>query len=377
MSAFRALLAEREARVAVAIWAIVPTLFLFFAMTLAVDPAAHLDRLRIGVTNLDAGISTPQGQLSLGTELSAGLAMRLQAEIVPFATEGELRGAVLGRVVNGGIVFPPAMTADLQAGRSVQPAIVRSEANDPFSNAFTATLGTNLAAAIGAAAPTLRGEAPAPALATVVPQNVAAAKDFRLVSLPASLLLPLWMATVAFSVLLARAGDRARPAAGAGRVAVAELALAALGAASTALVIAAGVPLFTGLWDLDLVGLFGVLWLGLVAMSWLVLGTVRLVGLAAGALLAVLALFVQQPVSGAAFPASFAPDVVRWLEPIAPLRAFVEAIRDVAVGGSTLPAMATSLAILAFAGAVLMAAGALRLATVASHSAAAPQAQPA
>jgi len=39
MATLPALLARREAQAALAVWALLPTLFLFFARTLAVDPS--------------------------------------------------------------------------------------------------------------------------------------------------------------------------------------------------------------------------------------------------------------------------------------------------------------------------------------------------
>jgi ABC-type polysaccharide/polyol phosphate export permease len=78
----------------------------------------------------------------------------------------------------------------------------------------------------------------------------------------------------------------------------------------------------------------------------------------------VLALFVQQPVSGAAFPPAFAPDSVRWLTDISPLRYMVEGVRNLLIGGSTTPEMAWGLALLAGAGLLLVAGGIARLAFI-------------
>jgi hypothetical protein len=44
MNPVRALIGRRETRAALAIWAALPTLFLFFNLTLAVDPSAHIDQ---------------------------------------------------------------------------------------------------------------------------------------------------------------------------------------------------------------------------------------------------------------------------------------------------------------------------------------------
>lgn len=362
MSAFRALFAQREARVALAVWAVVPAIFLFFAITLAVDPAAHLDRLRLGVAALDPGISTPQGQVAVGPRLVEGLQGQLGAEVVSYPTEAALRDGVLARDVAAGIVVPAGMTERLMAGEPVELRMIRSDANDPFTNGLTVNLAAQLGATINTALPRLlSGEAPAPALVSVAADTVAVTSDFRFAALPAALLLPLWMAGVAFAVLLARAGDAARRSSGPARTGLGEMAVAVLGAGSTAAVVTLTIATFTWRWDLDLVALLGFLWLGLLAIGWLVLGTIRVVGIELGALVAVVALFIQQPASGAAFPPAFAPDAVRWAEPLAPLRYLVEGMRNLLVGGTTTPEMAAALAIMAAAGSLLIAVGMARL----------------
>ena len=362
MSAFRALMAQREARAALAVWTLVPTVFLFFALTLAVDPTAHLDRIRLGVTSLDQGVVTPEGQVAIGPRLVEALHAQLGAEVVPYPTEGDLREAVLARDVAGAIVVPAGMTQDLQAGRPVEVRLIRSDANDVFTNALTTNLATQLASNINTALPAmLRGGSPAPTLVSVGVESVAATTDFRFVTVPATILLPVWMASVAFGALLARAGDRDRQTAGVAPTGLAEMAYALLGAAVAAAAVTSSIAAFTWRWDIDLAGLFGFLWLGLTAIALLVLGTIRVVGFELGVLLGVAASFVQQPVSGATFPSSFAPDAVRWAEPVAPLRYIVEGLRNLLIGGSTTSDMAAALAALAAAGALLVVVGIMRL----------------
>lgn len=371
MSALRALVAQREAIAALAVWALVPAVFLFFALTLAVDPSAHLDRLGLGVAVLDEGFSTPQGQVAIGPRLVEGLRGQLRAEVALYATEAELREAVQAHDVAAGIVVPDGMTQDLQAGRAAELRLVRSDANDPLTNAFITSLASQLSTSLNSALPAmLRGEAPPPTLIAVATDNVAATTDYRFASIPATLLLPLWMAGVAFAALLARAGDQARQAAGLPWTAVSELAWAVIAAATTAAVVTVSVAAFTWRWDIDLAGLFGLLWLGLTAIAWLMLGTIRIVGVPLGVTLGVIALFVQQPVSGAAYPAAFAPDAVRWAEPVAPLHHLVEGMRNLLIGGSTTPEVAAALAVLAAAGALLTVIGAARLWLMPGHPAA-------
>jgi hypothetical protein len=362
MSSLRALLHQRETRAAVALWSLIPTVFLFFALTLAVDPVANLDRLRLGVTMLDQGVETPQGQVAVGPRLIEGLTNELGIDAVTYSTEADLRTAVEARDVSGGVVVPAGMTVDLQAGYPVELTIVRTDANDSFGNAFMTNLAGQLAANLNAVVPAIvSGQPPALPAIAVATENLAATPDFRFPALPGTLLLPLWIASVAFAALLSRSGDRVRATAGASRTGIAELVVAAVAAGIASAVITLDVALFSWRSDIDLVGLFGLLWLGLIAIGWLLLGTVRLVGLGAGVVLGVLALFIQQPVSGAAFPATFAPDVVRWAEPVAPLRYLVEGVRNVLIGGSTTTDVVVALGLLAVAGAVLVAAGTVRL----------------
>lgn len=363
MSAFTTLLSRREARAALAVWTLVPAVFLFFAMTLAVDPAANLDRLEIGAAVLDAPVSTPQGDVAIGPRLVEGVGARLGADITTFDSERALRDAVLARDVVAGIVVPAGTTAGVMSGEPISLEVVRSDANDPFSNAFGHNLAEQLAAGLNAALPAMLpgAEPPGAPLVSVTATTVTQAGDFRFGAVIGGLLLPLWMTAVAFAALVSRAGDAVRRALGAGATALAEVTLAPVAAAATAAVLTLGLATFGWTWEIDLVGLFGFTWLALTAIGWLLLGTIRAVGLELGVLLGVLALFVQQPVSGAAFPAAMAPDPVRWAEPFAPLGYLVEGVRNVLIGGSTTPEMVLALSIVGLVGLGLAVAGHARL----------------
>jgi ABC-type polysaccharide/polyol phosphate export permease len=256
------------------------------------------------------------------------------------------------------------MTENLQAGRPVAVQIVKSDANDPFTNAFVTNLQTQLSTSLNAALPQMLGGQQAAAqpdelLVTVTPDVVAATTDFRFPAVPGMLILPLWMAAVACAALVSRAGNHLRDKLGMSPVEVgmAELLAGITGTGIAAAVIALDLGLFTWRWDLNFLGLFAFLWLGLLASVWLLQGTIRLLGFALGVLTGVVALFVQQPVSGAAYPPSFAPDVVRWATDIAPLRYLLEGVRNLLIGGSTTWEMAGALAIIAAVGLLLYATG--------------------
>lgn len=363
MSAFTTLLSRREARAALAVWTLVPAVFLFFAMTLAVDPAANIDRLELGAAVLDMPVSTPQGEIAIGPRLVEGLGAQLGAEVTTLDSEPALRDAVLAREVVAGIVVPAGTTANVVAGGPIALEVVRSDANDPFSNAFSHNLAEQLATGLNAALPAMLpgAEPPAPPLVSVTATTVAPAGDFRFAAVIGGLLLPVWMAAVAFAALVSRAGDAVRRMLGRGATALAELTLAAVAAAAVASVLTLGLMTFGWTWEIDLVGLFAFTWLALTAIGWLLVGTIRAIGLELGALLGVLALFVQQPVSGAAFPAAMAPDVVRWAEPFAPLRYVVEGVRNVLIGGSTTPEMVLALSIVGLVGLGLAVVGHARM----------------
>jgi uncharacterized phage infection (PIP) family protein YhgE len=352
MRTMKALLSRREARAALAVWTLVPALFLFFAMTLAVDPAANLDRLDLGVAVVDEGVTTPDGPVAIGPRIVEGLETQLGADVTTYPDEAALTDALLAREVAGGIVVPAGTTERLMAGGPIELVAVRSEANDPFSNSFTANLAGQLASNLNAALPAILpgAEAPAPPLVTVDAAVVAATADYRFASVLGAILLPLWVATLAFAALTSRAGDAAGHRIGAAGTAVAELSMVIGGAALVAAIVALGIPTLAWNWDADVVGLFGIAWLALTAIGLVLLGTIRTVGLELGALLGLLALFVQQPVSGAAYPAAMAPDVVRWAEPIAPLRYLVEGVRNALIGGSTQADVALSLSLIGLVG---------------------------
>jgi uncharacterized phage infection (PIP) family protein YhgE len=376
MSTLRALAGRRETRAALIIWLALPTVFLFFSLLLAVDPSAHLAQLKLGAVVLDAGVTTPQGQVAVGPKLIGALEERLGVQVVPYPTEEALRSAVLDRNVGGGIVIPDGATASLQGGRPVELRVVRSDADDQFTNQFTASLATSLGPTLNAVLPAmLAGTAPTP-LVTVTADTLATTPDFRFPALAGFLLLPLWIASVAFAALLSLAGNTVRPASGAVRTGLAEVVVTAVGAAVTGAVVTLDIALFSGRWNIDFAALFGFFWLACTGIGWLLLGTIRTFGLVLGAVLGVCALFLQQPISGATYPPSFAPEVVRWAEPIAPLRYLVEGMRDVLIGGTTLADMFAALVVLGLAGLVLVGIGMARLELLARRNppAAAPAA---
>ncbi len=371
MSAIRTFFAQHEAKAPFAVWVLLPTIFLFFALTLAVDPSTQLSKVRLGVAVLDAGVQTPQGQMAVGSHLVEGFHQQLPVEIVSFQTESALREAVLAHDVSGGIIFPANMTQNMLAKQQATLQVVKSDANDPFTNAFLTNLSTQIAANINTILPQILSGQPnatprTPPLVTVASTLVAATTDFRFATLPVVLVLPLWIATVAFAALLSRVGNKVRRMPGISPVetGLIELSAGLVGSALAAAVITLDIGLFSWRGDLDFAGLFGLLWVGLLAGAWLIQGTIRLLGFELGVPLAVLGLFIQQPVSGAAFPAAFAPDVVGWAESIAPLRYLVEGLRNVLIGGSTTGEMLGALALLAGAGLVPYAAGMARLSLV-------------
>lgn len=363
MNTIKSLLRRRETRTGLAAWTIVPALFLFFAVTLAVNPADNVDRLELGAAVMDRGVETPQGEMAIGPRILEGLGTQLGIEITPFQDERDLRDAVDAREVAGGLVVPAGSTERLLAGRPIELKVVRTDANDPFANAFTANLASQLSTQLNAQLAALLpgGEASTPARVSVATTTVAEADDFRLPSVIGAMLLPLWVSGLAFSVMISRAGDAVRRTAGIGRTVAAELAIATVAAGVVATVLTVGLWSITAGSEMNVVGLFAFSWLALAAVAFLMIGAIRAVGLEAGVLLGVLALFVQQPVSGASFPATMAPETVRWAEAIAPMRYTVEGIRNLLVGGSTTIDMAVALSVIGAAGLVLAGVGVTRL----------------
>jgi hypothetical protein len=297
-------------------------------------------------------VTTPQGEVAIGPRLVEGLETQMGLQVSTYETDADLREAIDAREVAAGIVVPDGATQALMTGGPIELGVIRTDANDPFTNAFTANLAGELAANLNAVLPTMLpgAEPPAPPLVTVTADTVAATADFRFATVMAALLLPLWMAGIAFSALLARAGDAIRRTVGSFATAASELAVAVIGAAVVAAVLVIGLAVFTWNWEIDLIGLFGFAWLGLTAIAFLLFGAIRAFGLEIGAGLGVLALFVQQPVSGAAFPADMASDWVAWAEPIAPLRYLVEGTRNLLIGGSTTPDMVLALSVIGLVG---------------------------
>ena len=372
MNTIKSLLRRRETRTGVAAWTIVPAVFLFFAVTMAVNPADNIDRLELGAAVMDRGVETAQGEMAIGPRLLEGLGTQLGLEITPFQDGRELRDAVDAREVAGGIVVPSGSTERLLAGQPIELQVVRTDANDPFTNAFTANLANQLATQLNAQLEVLLpgGEAPTPARVSVATTTVAQADDFRLPSVIGAMLLPLWVSGLAFSAMVSRAGDALRRTAGTGRTVAAELAVATVAAGVVATVLTVGLWSIAAQSEMNVVGLFAFSWTALAATAFLMIGAIRAIGLEAGVLLGVLALFIQQPVSGASFPAAMAPDAVRWAEAVAPMRYMVEGVRNLLVGGSTTIDMAVALSVIGAVGLVLAGVGVARLSlTRRQHSA--------
>ncbi len=375
MNTVKSLLHRREARTGLAAWTIVPALFLFFAVSLAVNPADNVGRLELGAAVMDSGVETPQGQVAVGPRLLEGLNAQLGLEITPFQDERELRRAVDAREVAGGIVVPAGTSERLLAGQPIELRVVRTDANDPFTNSFTANLAGQLATHLnGQLAAMLPGaEPPAPAQVSVATTTVAQAGDFRLTAVIGVMLLPLWVSGLAFSAMTSRAGDAIRRRTGIGRTIAAELTVATLAAGVVAAVLTIGLATVAAPSEMNIIGLFAFAWLALTATAFLMIGTIRAIGLEAGVVLGVLALFLQQPVSGASFPAAMAPDVVRWAEAVAPMRYLVEGARNLLIGGSTTTEMAVALSVIGTVGLVMAGIGGLRLSMTRSQRSASVQ----
>jgi len=352
---------------------LVVSAYLLFNLTGAADEAAHLDKVRVGVADLDRGLETPIGTISLASLAVAEMDERADFQVVFAATAEELRDDVLARNVAVGFVFPEDFTANVLGGTPTEVGVFRSEANDAFTNAFSLTLVMQwqanfdqVAATIGKLGSGGGGlpgeEAP---LIEAREEVVAPIPNFRLSKLPMQIPFPFWAAIIVLSVLVSMAGrDIASQRGGSDpwMITLAQVAVGAVATSLLALVMVVDIALFAWEWSIRYVPLWAFIWLTAMSGTLVVFGVVRLAGVTAGLVVSLPLLLIDQIVAGGAAPGSFAPAVYRWLEALVPMRYFTEGFRNIMFGGTTSGHMMVALGAIGLIGVLLLMIGTVRVA---------------
>jgi len=357
---------------------LVVSAYLFFDLTGAADEAAHLDKVRVGVANLDRGLETPIGTVSLASLAVAEMDERAPFKVESRATAEELRDGVLARDVAIGFVFPEDFTANVLGGTPTEVRVFRSEANDAFTNAFTRTLVMEWQANFDQVATTIGklgsggGGLPAEETALIEAREevVAPVPNFRLSKLPMQITFPFWTAIIVLAVLIAMAGRQITSDRGGSdpwAITLAQVAVAAVATCLLAIVMVVDIALFSWEWSIRYVPLWAFTWLTAISGALLILGVIRLAGLAAGLIVSLPLLLIHQIVGGGTAPGSFAPAVYRWLEGLVPMRYFTEGFRNVLFGGTTSGRMMVALGAIALIGILLLAVGTVRAALMAQR----------
>ena len=363
---------QRWTRFGVVAPLLVVTSFLFFDLTGATDEAAHLDKVVVGVAELDRGLETPFGSISLSSLAVSEMAERAPFQVVSSATEEELRADVLARDVAIGFVFPEDFSEKVLGREPTEVGVIRSEANDAFTNAFTQTLVmqwqsnfdqvANTIDKLGSGGGALPGQDVS--LIQATEEVVAPIPNFRLSKLPMKILFPFWAAVIVLSVFVSMA---AREVASQHRidpwmVTLGQVAVAALATSLLAAVMVVDIALFAWEWSVRYVPLWAFMWLTGISGAFVILGVTRLAGIVAGLAVSLPLLLMDQIVGGGAAPGSFAPAVYRWLESLIPMRYFTEGFRNILFGGTTSGRMMIALGVIGMIGIFLLVAGTVRAA---------------
>ena len=360
---------------------LVVTSFLFFDLTGAADEVAHLDKVVIGVTELDRGLETPFGTVSLASLAVSEMAERAPFQLVFPATEEELREDVLARRVSIGFVFPEDFSEKVLGQEPTEVRVIRSEANDAFTNAFSQALVMQWQSSFDQVAATIGslgsggGALPgqdAP-LIQAREEIVAPIPNFRLSKLPMKILFPFWAAILVLAsfVSMAARDIASRRRYDAWKITVGQVAVAAVATSLLAAVMVVDISLFAWEWSIRYVPLWAFMWLTGISGAVLVLGIARLVNLIVALSACLPLLLIDQIVAGGAAPGNFAPAVYRWLEGFVPMRYFTEGFRNILFGGTTSGRMMTALGTIALIGVLLLVAGTIRAALMAQPEASA------
>ena len=358
---------------------LVVSAYLLFDLTGAADEAAHLDKVRVGVASLDRGLETPFGPISLADLAVGEMDERADFQVVFAATAEELRDDVLARDVAIGFVFPEDFTANVLGGTPTEVGVLRSEANDAFTNAFSRTLVMQWQANFDQVASTigdlgsggggLPGEQ-AP-LIEAREEVVAPIPNFRLSKLPMQIPFPFWAAIIVLAVLVSMAGRQIASERGSDpwTITLGQVAVAAVGTCLLAFVMMLDIALFAWEWSIRYVPLWAFMWLTAMSGVLLIFGIIRLAGVVAGLIVSLPLLLIDQIVGGGAAPGSFAPAVYRWLEALVPMRYFTEGFRNILFGGTTSGSMMVALGAIGLVGVLLLIVGTVRAAFAAQKEA--------
>jgi len=350
---------------------LIVTAFLFFNLTGASDGTAHLDKIKVAVTDLDRGIETPIGTISLASVAVAQFEEQAPFDIISSDSAEDLRDDVLGRRAALGFVFPEDFTEKVLGGEQAEVQVLRSEANDAFTNGVAMGLvrewQANLdrvassVADLGSGGSFIPGLEPSAIVATE--EVIAPIPNFRLEKLPMEILFPFWGSTIVMAAFILLAGRevasrfrQSEPWA----ISTVQIGLALSGTALLSLVMVLGIAFFAWEWSLKYIPLWSFMWLTAASSTLVLLGFMRCVGLVIGLIVSTPFLLIQQIVGGGVVPGSWAPPVYRWLESLVPMRYFTEGFRNILFGDTTTGSMVIALGSIALIGLGMLVLGTIR-----------------
>lgn len=299
------------AKQAIIVPILIMLIFSVFNLTAPMDPQRAAQAVTLGIVNDDAGLPMPPVKVS--ERMLQGLGGQL-----PFATQNfDGRDAAFAALEDGEIsvllVFPKDFSAQAFKGAQAKFEIVTSPAVTVAEFQMAQQLERMLPAAMSAGVASMRlamsegrmpsGEMPVAAeVSSVVPAGPMAAMQA-----PFAMLYTTWLASLVGAIMMTLA-TRGRSDRGVVALTRTVIPVGVMGLASLGLALVVGA---TAGWGAFLPA-WGVVWPTAIALSWLFVGLLSLLGLWMIVVLLPLA-FYQSAIGGVMAPASAAPD---WLTAI-------------------------------------------------------------
>lgn len=291
---------------------VVPILIMFifsvFTLTAPTDPARTVQAVRLGVVNKDTGLPMPPVKLS--ERMLGALGGQLPFMLAPYDSREAALADLEAGELSAFLVFPEAFSATAMAGPQAAFEIVASPAVTIAEFQVVQQLEQMLPAAMSAGVASMKlamaegrmptGEMPVAATITTLGETPPMAR----LQAPFAMLYTTWLAALVGAVMMVIAtrkrSDRGTVALIRTLVPVGVVGLASLGL-SLVVGATAGWGSFLPAW--------GVVWPSALALTWLFIGLMSVLGLWLIALLLPLA-FYQSAIGGVMAPAAAAPD---WL----------------------------------------------------------------
>jgi ABC-2 type transport system permease protein len=323
-------------RAAVIVPSLIVLVFSLFNLTSAPDQERVANAVKVGIVNLDAGMTFPP--INVAKRLTAGLEGQLPFLLRPFEDEASARAALETQEITAFVMFPEAFTKQVMGEDTVDFTVVgagnTTMAEARIAQQMPMLLQMGIAAAVSSVRLAIaKGQLPTGAL----PVNMTA-EFIHSPANPAATMAPfaasytLWLSSMVGAILLFVVS---RPIGSVpDRVTLRSvLPVAVTGIATLILTVTIGATAgITGGW----LTFWLTVWPLALALTWLVSGLLALFGLVS--ILVVLPIaFYQVVLGGTQMPATAAPTWLAWMVDFAPFDHIGALLRSLILGGPATP----------------------------------------